>query len=326
MKRREFIGLVGGAAAAWPLAARAQQPALPLIGFLYAGAAQPSPGSLNEFRSGLSEQGYVEGRTVAIEVRATEQNDQLPMLVGELVRRQVAVIFALGTTNSAVAAKAATATIPIVFANGGDPVALGLVASTSRPGGNVTGVSFLAGVLLPKRLDLQRKLVPQAVTIGFLVNPTNSRAEADQQVMQEAARSVGQNIVVLNASTETEIDTALATAARQGLGGLIVDGDAFYNNQAAQLATLSVRYRIPTNYPARVGPDNGGLMSYGDDRRESYREAGVYAGRILKGEKPADLPVLLPAKFEFVINLKSAKALALEIPPTLLALADEVIE
>jgi putative ABC transport system substrate-binding protein len=325
VKRRAFLTLLGSAAVSWPLAGRAQQQTMPMIGILSAGGQTPSI-QLMGFLKRLEETGYVEGRNVAIEFRATDQYDQLPALVAELVRRQVAVIYAAGTANSALAAKAATATIPIVFANGSDPVTLGLVASMGRPGGNVTGVSFLAGTLIAKRLELLRELVPQAKIIAFLVNPANSRAEQDKADMQAAARSVGQDVVVVTASTADDIDTAFATASRQGVGGLIAGGDAFYLNRHAQLVALAARYRIPTSYSDRASAEAGGLMSYGDDRLESRRQAGLYVGRILNGEKPADLPVLQPTKFEFVINLKAAKALGITFPPSFHLRADEVIE
>jgi putative ABC transport system substrate-binding protein len=324
MRRREFITLLG-AAAAWPVATPAQQPAMPVIGYL-SGAGQPPPLALNGFLKGLSGFGYVEGQNVAIEIRATAQYDQLAALAAELARRQVAVIYAFGTANSARAAKAATATIPIVFANGSDPVLLGLVASMSRPGGNVTGVTFFSGTLVAKRLELLRELVPQAATIAFLVNPTNTRNEIDKSDMQTAARSVGQHIAVLSASTAAEIETAFATAAQQRAGAILVNGDAFFTGQPHQLVALAARYRIPTSFPSKAAVEAGGLMSYGDDRWDSYRQAGAYVGRILKGDKPADLPVLQPTRFELVINLKTAKALGLDVPPMLLARTDAVIE
>jgi putative tryptophan/tyrosine transport system substrate-binding protein len=274
----------------------------------------------------MNEVGFVEGRNVAVEVRATDRYDQLLAFAAELVRRQVDVIYAFGTANSAQAAKAATATIPIVFANGSDPVSLGLVASISRPGGNVTGVTFFSGTLVAKRLEFLRELVPQAVTIAFLVNPTNARNEIDKASMQAAARSLGQQLIVLTASTAAEIDAAFATAAQQRVGAILVNGDAFFTGQPQELVALAARHAIPTSYSSRAAAEAGGLMSYGDNRQDSYRQAGIYIGRILKGAKPADLPVLQPAKFELVINLKTAKALGLTVPPTLFARADEVIE
>jgi len=328
LKRREFITLLGATAVTWPLAARAQQPTMPVIGWLESGSKQLSPYASAGFRQGLNEMGYVEGRNVAIEYRwADGQNDRLPELAADLVRRPVAVIFATETTNSAQAAKAATATIPIVFITGGDPVKLGLVASLPRPGGNLTGVTTYTGVLVAKRLELLRELVPQATMMGFLTNPTNLISEGDTADMQAAARSVGQQIMVLRASTADEIDVAFATAARDRIGALLLDGDGLlFSRRPQQLAALAAQYGIPTNYPARIFPEAGGLMSYGDDRLESWRQSAIYVGRILKGEKPANLPVLQPTKFEFVISLKTAKALGITFPPSFHLRADEVID
>jgi putative ABC transport system substrate-binding protein len=328
MKRRDVLSLLGGAAAMSstlrPRAARAQQPAMPVVGYL--GGASPVASTLAAFRKGLNEQGYAEGRNVAFEFRDTEQYDRLPALAAELVRRRVAVIFTAGNNNAALAAKAATATIPVVFATGGDPVRMGLVRSLNRPGGNVTGVTFFGTELAPKRLELLRELVPQATTIAYLVNPTNAGVELNIRDMQTAARSVGQQIIVLRASTTDEIDTAFTTLVRQRAGGLLINADAFLNSRGDQLIGLAARHGIPA-----IGFDSeftaaGGLMSYSDDRLESWREAGVYVGRILKGEKPADLPVLQPTKFDFAINLKTAKALGLTFPPSFHLRATEVIE
>jgi putative tryptophan/tyrosine transport system substrate-binding protein len=315
-------------AAAWPLVARAQQPpAMPVIGWLDGGQGQPNPAGETAFRKGLSEMGYVEGRNVAIEYRGRGHPEQLPAAAAELVRQRVAVIFATETANSALAARAATPTIPIVFINGADPVKLGLIASYSRPGGNATGVSYYSAELVSKRLELLLKLVQQAAVIGFLINPNNRISERDKADIEAAARTVGQPIMVLQATTSEEIDTAFATFAAAQVSALLVDGDGLlFNRRAAQFAVLTARYRLPASYPTRVYADAGGLMSYGDHRSESWREAGVYVGRVLKGEKPADLPVVQPTKFEFVINLRTAKALGLTIPETLLATADEVIE
>jgi len=324
MRRREFFGLVGGAVAAWPVVARAQQKT-PVIGFL-SGAGQPNQTILTAFSQGLNEVGFVEGRNVAFEVRATDRYVQLPAFAAELVHRQISVIYAFGTANSAQAAKAATATIPIVFANGSGPVSLGLVASMSRPNGNVTGVTFFSGTLVAKRLELLRELVPQAATIAFLVNSTNARSELDKASMQAAARSVGQQFTLLSASNAAEVDAAFANAAQQRVGAILVNGDAFFTGQSQQLVALAAHHAIPTSYPSRSAVEAGGLMSYGDDRADSYRKSGVYVGRILKGEKPADLPVLQPSKFELVINLKIAKSLGLTVPDKLIALADAVIE
>jgi putative ABC transport system substrate-binding protein len=325
LRRREFIGLLGGAAVVWPLAARAQQPAMPVIGVLNAGGG-PEPSLLAPFRKGLQEKGYVEGQNVAFENRGAEQYDQLLALANELVRHSVSVIFAAGTANAALAAKAATATIPIVFSNGSDPVKLGLVASLNRPGGNMTGVTNYAGALGPKRLELMRELVPQASTIAFLTNPTNLVSEGSTADMQAAARRVGQQIVVLNASTADEIDRAFATTAQQRIGALLINVDALFNARHDQIVALAARYQIPASYPTRIFAAAGGLMSYGDDREASIRQTGVYVGRILNGEKPADLPVLQPTMFQFVINLKTAKALGITFPPSFHLRADEVIE
>ena len=326
MKRRQFISVLGGAAAAWPLALRAQQPVLPVIGYLNIGS--PGAGVTTGLRIGLGEQGFVEGRNVLIESRfaPTGQYDRLLALASELVGLRVAVLFATGSAGVARAAKAATATIPIVFANGGDPVKVGLVASMNRPGGNATGVSYYTSVLIPKRLELLRELAPQAQTIGFLVNPTNPVSEGDVEDMEDAARSVGQQILVLRAKNETEIDTAFAAISQHRADALLVDVDAYFNTRRDQLAALAARYRVPASYNNRRYVEAGGLMSYGPNLDDANRQAGVYVGRILKGEKPADLPVMQPTKFQLVINLKTAKALGLRVPDKLLALADEVIE
>jgi putative ABC transport system substrate-binding protein len=327
MKRREFIALLGGAIAAPPRLVRAQQTAMPVIGWLDSGRGHPSATGSAAFRKGLSEMGYVEGHNVTIEYRGAEQSEQLSALAVELVRRQVAVIFATETVNAAQAAKAATATIPIVFQNGGDPVRLGLVASLNRPGGNATGLAVSVAEMVAKRLELLRELAPPAGVMGYLTNPTNRISEGETADMQAAARSVGQQMMVLRASTVAEIDTAFATAAKERLTALLVGGDGLLlNRRADQIAALAARHRIPATYPTRVYPEAGGLMSYGDKRFDSWRLSGIYVGRILKGDKPADLPVLQPTKFELVINLKAARELGLDIPPTLLAVADEVIE
>jgi putative tryptophan/tyrosine transport system substrate-binding protein len=323
--RRQFITLLGGTAA-WPLAARAQQPAMPVIGYLDSTRSQPDPSAVAPFRKGLNEAGYVEGRNVAIDFRATDQYDRLPALVADLIRRQVAVLYAYGSANAAQAAEAATTTIPIVFANGGDSVALGLVASMSRPGGNATGVSFFAGELAPKRLELLRELVPQATMMAFLVNPNNARAEADTRDMRVAARGMAQQFMVFNASTADEIDTVLATVGQHRTSALLIHGDGFFLGRRHQLAILAARYAIPVSYATREYVEAGGLMSYGDDRLETLRQAGIYVGKILKGERPADLPVQQPSKFEFVINIRTAKTLGLTVPLSLLTRADEVIE
>jgi putative ABC transport system substrate-binding protein len=300
---------------------------MPVIGWLDSGSGQPNAAGSAAFRKGLSEVGFVEGRNVTIEYRGGEHYEQLSALAAELVRHRVAVIFATETVNSAKAAKAATSTIPIVFQNGGDPVRLGLVASFNRPGGNATGLAVSVAEMVAKRLELLRDLVPQTDTMGYLTNPTNLISESETADMHAAARSVGQQMMVLRASTTDEIDTALATAAKERLGALLVGGDGLLlNRRAHQITALAAHYGIPATYPTRVYPEAGGLMSYGDNRFESWRLSGIYVGRILKGDKPADLPVLQPTRFELVINLKTAKALGLDVPATLLARADEVIE
>jgi putative ABC transport system substrate-binding protein len=306
MRRREFIALLG-ITAAWPLAARAQQPAMPVIGNLHAGRTVRIPNS-PDFVQALSEMGYVEGRNVAIEFRGSDQYDQLPALAADLVRRKVAVIYATGTANSAMAAKAATTTIPIVFANGSDPIRVGLVPSLSRPGGNITGVTYFISEVVVQRLQYLRELVPGAAvgTIGFLTNPTNLMSEPNTSDMLTAAKRIGQRIRVLTASTVNAIDVAFAAAAEEHLGGLIVDGDAVFAAQRDRMPALAARYRIPSTYPAYYFADAGGLMSYANDRSESSRQGGIYVGRILKGDKPSDLPVLQPTKFELVINMKTA--------------------
>src|SRR5262245_5927319 len=314
MRRRDVLALIAGAAAAsssqWPLAARAQQGPMPVIGWLVSGQEQSAASVSDMLRKGLAEMGYVEGRNVAFELRSTTQIDQLPALAAELVQGKVAVIVAVSSANTARAAKSATATIPIVFANGADPVRVGLVASLARPGGNATGVSFFVGLLVAKRLEMMRELVPGATKIGFLTNPANISSAGDTSDLLAAARSIGQQIVVLNANTADDIDAAFASAASEGVGALLVDagGALFIGSQSDQIVALAARYRIPTSYPSRGFVDAGGLMSYTDDRNESHRQAGLYVGRILKGEKPADLPVLQPAKFELVINLKTARS------------------
>jgi len=321
MKRRDFIALLGGAA--WPLAARAQQPASPVIGFL--GNGEQGADTLAAFRSGLNDAGYVEGHNVAIEYASAHgEYDRLPALAAELVQRRVAVIFATAPTNAVYAAKAATSTIPIVFVTGGDPVKLGFVASLNRPGGNVTGVSYFTTELTPKRLELVRELVPGVATIAVLSNPASTRT--DEGDIEAAARSVGQRIVILHASTAGEIDTAFSIMAQQGAGALLVVGESFLTSRRDQIAALAARNLIPAVYNHYLYVVAGGLMSYGDDRLESQRQAGRYIGRILNGEKPADLPVLQPTKFQFVINLKAAKALGLTFPLSFQLRADEVIE
>jgi ABC-type uncharacterized transport system substrate-binding protein len=331
MRRREFVTLLAGAAALpsllWPLAARAQQPAMPVIGFLGSPSASEWVRFVAAFQQGLKETGYVEGQNVAVEYRwADGRYDRLPGLAVELVRQQVAVIFAAGTAAPALAAKTATATIPIVFANGIDSVQFGLVASLNRPGGNITGVSFLTGDLGEKRLGLVRELLPHVAVGAVLVNPNNPNAESNVRDAGEAARLLALRFHVLSASTVQDIDTAFASLVQRQIGVLLVSPDAFFLGQRHQFAELAARYAVPTMYNTREYVAAGGLMSYGTSIADAYRRAGVYTGKILKGAKPADLPVEQSTRFEFVINLKTAKALGLIVPPTLLALADEVIE
>ena len=325
--RRKFLATLGGAAAAWPLAARGQQPAVPVIGFLSSALPGPYAYVLAAFRSGLKEAGYVEGRSVAIEYSWAEgQNDRLPGLVADLVRRQVALIVATGTPES-LAAKAATRKIPIVFQVGTDPADIGLVPSLNRPGGNLTGVTNLNAETGPKRLELLRELLPTAKVMALLVNPTSPTiAETLSRELQAAAPILGLQLHRLQASNEREIDDAFASLVRLRASALVISPDVYFNSRSGQLASLALRQAMPAIYQFRAFAAAGGLMSYGGDLTESYRHVGLYAGRILKGAKPADLPVYQATKVELIINLKTAKALGLEIPDKLLALADEVIE
>jgi ABC-type uncharacterized transport system substrate-binding protein len=327
MKRREFISLLGGAAAAWPLAAHAQRPALPVIGLLSPRSPAVDASLISVIRQGLNDAGFVEGQNIALDYRwADGQYDRLTALAADLVQRKVAVIIAMGGEISAVAAKKVTATVPIVFLVGSDPVRSGLVSSLNRPGGNMTGTSSLIFELEPKRLGLVRELRPDAATIAVLLNPNSPNFEMQVKDVEIAARDVGQQIDIQNASTIREIDAAFAKLARMRVDALQVAGDPVFFNRASQLVVLATRHAIPTLYPRREFVAVGGLMSYGSTTEEGYRMAGVYAGRILKGEKPGDLPIQLPTKFELVINLSSARALDIDVPPTLLARADEVIE
>jgi putative ABC transport system substrate-binding protein len=323
VKRRDFITLLGGAAA-WPLAARAQQPAMPVVGYLGAGGPISSP--VPPFREGLKEAGYVEGQNVVIEYRWAEgQYDRLPALAIDLASRRVAVIFAADNAAAQVV-RPAGATIPIVFAIGANPVKLGLVASLSRPGGNITGVSFLSTATVAKMLEMLHQAIPNATAIAALMNPTNPNGETDTRIAQEAARILGLKLHVLNASNNHEIEEAFATLVRGHVGALVVQGDSFFGGQADQLAALAARHAIPAISQSRTFAEAGGLMSYGASPADARRMAGTYTGRILKGEKPADLPVQQSTRIELVINLRTAKALGLTIPPNMLAVADEVIE
>jgi putative ABC transport system substrate-binding protein len=326
MRRREFITLVGGAAvAAWPLAARAQQPAMPVIGYLNSQEAAASSYQVAAFRQGLNEAGFVEGRNVAIEFRwADDQLDRLPALAADLVRRRAAVIVTSNATTPA--AKAATSTIPIVFASGGDPVEAGLVTNLNRPGGNTTGVSFTASPLNPKRLELLHELVPKPAVIGLLWDPNGRDVEARLSDMEAAARALGRQILIVKAGTESEIHAAFATMVEAGAGALFVGAGAFHYSHRRQLAALAARHALPASFSLREYVVAGGLMSYGTRDTDAFRRGGLYVGRILKGEKPGEMPVELPTRYELIFNLATAKALRLKIPPKLLALADEVIE
>jgi putative ABC transport system substrate-binding protein len=320
MTRRTFITLIGGAAA-WPLAARAQQPALPVAGVLNSVGDK----FVTAFRKGLNEEGQIEGRNMAIELRSTEQYSEVPSLAAELVQRRVAVVAALGGPAAA-AAKAATATIPIVFSVGGDPVELGLVPNINRPGGNVTGVTFFAKQLLQKQVGILHDLVPKASLLGVLINPNNWRHQADADEVQAAARTLGLDVHVATAGSERDLDAAFAGLVQRNVRALVIAGDAFFFRASARLVALTERHSVAAMFGTREFVDDGGLMSYAASLADANRQAGIYVGRILKGEKPGDLPVMQPSKFELVINLKAAKALGLEVPLHLQQLADEVIE
>jgi putative ABC transport system substrate-binding protein len=325
MRRRDFIQVFAGSAVTWPFAARAQQPAKPVIGSLRSASLANAGPLVTAFRQGLKEAGYLEGQNVIIEFRSAEgHNDELPKLVAELLRLPVAVMVC--NVTAATAAKAVTSTVPIVFATGDDPIAEGLVTSLNRPGGNVTGVSFLGNALGAKQAELLRQLAPNATTIAVLVDTNYQGSATDLKNVERAAHSLRQNLIILRASNERDLETASATLAQQHADALIALGAAFFLSERDQIIALAERYKLPAIYQVQDFAIAGGLMSYGASIRDAYRQAGIYAARILKGEKPADLPVMQPTKFELIINLKTAKALGLTVPPNLLALADEVIE
>ena len=325
MRRREFIAGLGGAAGL-PLAVHAQQTAMPVVGFLRSGSPQLNAHLVAAFRQGIGELGYIEGRNVTVAYRWAHNDDQLRELAADLVRLRVNVIVTPGSTTAAAAAKSATTTIPIVFSAGGDPVQTGLVASLNRPGGNVTGVSSMAGELGSKRVGLLQELVPRAARLAALINPVNPLAQAFVTDIRAAAPAIGQQIEVLNASTSQDIDTAFAKLVERQADALLVGPDALFVSLRVQIATLAARHAVPAIYPFRDDAEAGGLMSYGPSNTDLVRQAGIYTGRVLKGEKPADMPILRATKFELVINLKAAKALGLTVSDKLIAAADEVIE
>jgi putative ABC transport system substrate-binding protein len=325
MRRRDFIKVIAGSAAGWPLAVRAHQPALPIVGFLRSEPLGDAMHLVAAFRAGLKEAGFTEDQNVTIELRSAEGHaDRLTALVAELIHRPVAVIVA--NSLAAVAAATATSRVPIVFATGTDPVQDHLVTTLNHPGGNVTGVVFFASNLAPKRLELLRQLVPKAVTIAVLVKPNTPETEAERRDVLAAAQATGQKLLLFDANTEPEIATAFKSAAEGGAGALLVGSGPFFNSQREYIVSMAARYALPAIYNIREAVAAGGLISYGTSLTDAYRQAGIYAGRILKGEKPADLPVMQPTKFDLIINLKTAKSLGLTVPPNLLALADEVIE
>jgi putative ABC transport system substrate-binding protein len=327
MRRRTFITLLGGAAATWPIAVRAQQPVIPVIGYLHSGSPGPYAHLVAVFRQGLKESGYVEDHNVAIEYRWAEgRYERLPALAADLVGRHATVIVTQGGDPPPLAAKSTTSTIPIVFTSSSDPVKLGLVASLNRPGGNATGFWGYTSLLGTKRFEMMRQLFPASTLIAILVNPNNPNAQIDMPDLQDAARNVGQSISFVTASTETEIEAAFVALGDKRVSALLVNTDPYFLARRDQFVALATRYSVPTIYPWREAVAAGGLMSYGASLADGYHQVGIYAGRILKGAKPADLPVVQPTKFELAINLKTAKALGLDIPPTVLALADEVIE
>jgi putative ABC transport system substrate-binding protein len=327
MERREFITLLGGAAAAWPLAAHAQQPPVPVIGFLHSASAEPTANLVKGFRKGLFDAGFIEGQNVEIDFRwADGQNDRLPELAAELVRRNVSVIATPGSTPAALAAKASTSIIPIVFATAADPVVIGLVSSINHPGGNATGIGFQTVDMQGKAIELLHQLVPNAVHFTALINPTYVARQAVAKNMQASAAALGLQLEILNASTDDEIESAFKVAAQRPGTPLLVGPDPFYTSRRSNIARLQARYAVPAMYDVREFAEAGGLISYGPDLTNAYREAGTFSGRILKGEKPAEMPVVLSTKFEMVINAKTAKSLGIVVPDRLLALADEVIE
>ena len=327
MRRRDFITLLGGAAAAWPMTARAQQPAMPVIGFVYPGMPELSTGVVSAFRKGLGEAGFTEGRNVTVDFRfAYNDNARLPELMAELARRKVAVIVTPGSTQAALAAKAAITSIPVVFSVGTDPVEVGLVASFSRPGANITGITSLNSELAAKRMGLILELLPKAARFATLVNPNNRNTESLTRDAQAAASAIGRQVDILAAGSAREIETALVSAAQKRADALVVSPDPLLDNRRVQLVTLAAHQRLPTIYSFRENVEIGGLMSYGSSAADRDRLVGLYSGRILRGEAPANLPVMRAAKFEFVFNLQTARALGLDAPPTLLAQADEVIE